>query len=80
VRHPRYVAEFNPRAGARLAADLFAAGENLALFPMRGRPIQYRNARELAAVWPYVIVYRLTVRRLKFSEFGTVLKIARDNG
>ncbi len=59
MRHPRYVAEFNPRAGARLAADLFAAGENLALFPVRGRPIQYRNARELAAVWPYVIVYRI---------------------
>ena len=59
MRHSRYVAEFNPRAGARLAADLFAAWEDLAFFPMRGRPIQYRNARELATIWPYVIVYRI---------------------
>jgi len=59
-RHTSYIAAFNPHAAARMADDLLAAANNLAMFPARGRSTQYRHTRELVAVWPYVLVYRVT--------------------
>jgi len=60
AQHTRYIATFNPRAAVRVADDLMKTADNLATFPHRGRPGSYRNTRELTAVWPYVIVYRIT--------------------
>ena len=59
AQHTRYVANFNPRAAIILAQELRTAGKNLQSFPHRGRPGLVKNTRELTAVWPYVIVYRV---------------------
>jgi toxin ParE1/3/4 len=60
TRHTRYIVDFNPRAAARMADELLAAATDLAMFPSRGRPTQHRQTRECVAVWPYVLVYRVT--------------------
>jgi len=54
-----YIAQFNPRAAARLADELFAAGDSLVSFPNRGRPVPGTALRELTVVYPYVIRYRV---------------------
>ena len=59
-RHTRYIADFNPRAAAQMADELLAAANNLAMFPSRGRPTQHRHTREFVAIWPYVLIYRVT--------------------
>ncbi len=51
-----YLAEFNPAAAARFFMRLKAAGDSLAEFSDRGRPIG-RGRRELVIVKPYVIRY-----------------------
>lgn len=53
-----YIAQFNPAAAKELATGLVAAADSVANFPERGRPIA-RGRRELLAVWPYVIRYRI---------------------
>jgi toxin ParE1/3/4 len=57
-----YIEQFNPLAAERVAQRLFAAGESLANFPERGRPIGQR--RELVVVRPYIIRYRVTTSRV----------------
>ena len=57
-----YVAEFNPWAANRLAVQLLAAADSLEHFPRRGRLGIEAGTRELVAVPPYVIVYRIALR------------------
>jgi toxin ParE1/3/4 len=54
-----YIAQFNPRAAAELAARLIAAGNSLEHFPHRGRSVRGTTMRELLTVAPYVIRYRI---------------------
>ena len=54
-----YIADDNPRAASRMAVEIIAACDRLEHFPERGRPGLRRGTRELTAVWPYVIVYRV---------------------
>jgi toxin ParE1/3/4 len=51
-----YIAEFDPKAAARIHAGLLKAGNGLCDFPNRGRPAN-RGRRELPTVPPYVIRY-----------------------
>ncbi len=54
-----YLLDFNPRAAVRLAEGLVAAGDSLAHFPDRGRPVHGTDMRELVTAFPYVIRYRV---------------------
>jgi toxin ParE1/3/4 len=54
-----YIAAENPVAASRVARELLVAGDSLATFPRRGRPSVLEGYRELVAIRPYVIVYRL---------------------
>jgi addiction module RelE/StbE family toxin len=63
-----YIAAFNPRAAARLAAQLYEAGASLAEHAERGRPVPATALRELAIVNPYIIRYRVK---------GNVVRILR---
>jgi toxin ParE1/3/4 len=54
-----YVFDFNPQAAARMAEALFVAGDSLANFPHRGRPVRGTAMRELVTVSPYIIRYRI---------------------
>lgn len=63
-----YLAAFNPRAAAEVKDGLIAAGESLAQFPHRGRPVPGTDKRELVSAYPYIIRYRVareTVRILR---------------
>ncbi len=65
-----WLAERNPAAAVRVAHALAAAADSLAALPTKGRPGQAPDTRELSAVPPYVIVYRIdqaagTVRILR---------------
>jgi plasmid stabilization system protein ParE len=53
-----YIGQFNPAAAERVALGLIAAADSLTMYPERGRPIGSRR-RELVALWPYVIRYRV---------------------
>jgi toxin ParE1/3/4 len=55
----RYIAQFNPRAAARLAEALLAAGDDLVTFPNRGRSVPGTTLRELTVIYPYIIRYRI---------------------
>lgn len=55
-----YIAAENPIAAARVARELLIAGDSLAVFPRRGRPASLPGCRELVAIRPYIIVYRVT--------------------
>jgi toxin ParE1/3/4 len=59
ARISRYIATENPIAARRVARELLLAGDSLAIFPRRGRPGSLPGIRELAAVPPYVFVYRV---------------------
>ena len=54
-----YLDSNNPRAASRLAAALLAAGDGLPLFPNRGPRVSGTNMRELVAMRPYIIRYRV---------------------
>jgi plasmid stabilization system protein ParE len=59
LRHIRaYIANDNPTAASRVAAQLVAACDRLDFLPNRGRPGRETGTRELS-VRPYVIVYRV---------------------
>lgn len=57
-----YIGQFNPTAARRVAARLEAAGDSLADLSARGRPTG--RYRELTAIWPYVLRYRLADDRV----------------
>ena len=59
TRIARHVAQDNPAAARRIARELLVAGDSLDVFPHRGRRGRSRNTRELIAVPPYVLVYRV---------------------
>ncbi len=52
ARITAYIAADNPVAAARIARARLLAGDNLTLFPRRGRPGRHPNIRELATVPP----------------------------
>ncbi len=54
-----YLDELNPRAAAEVSASLIAAGDSLANFSHRGRPVPKTDMRELVTTYPYVIRYRI---------------------
>jgi plasmid stabilization system protein ParE len=66
----RYIAPDNPIAAKRVGRELLLAGDGLATFPRRGRPGRQPGTRELAAVAPYIIVYRTAA-----SGTVTILRI-----
>ncbi|HYE48402.1 MAG TPA: type II toxin-antitoxin system RelE/ParE family toxin [Azospirillaceae bacterium] len=53
-----YIVRFHPPGAYHVVAALREAGDSLAVFPYRGRPVS-ANVRELAAVHPYIIRYRV---------------------
>ncbi len=59
MRIVEHITAENPVAAQRVARELLLAGESLLIFPRRGRVGQFPNTRELVAVFPYVLVYRL---------------------
>jgi plasmid stabilization system protein ParE len=59
ARIAAYIASENPVAAERVARELLVAGDSLAVFPRRGRPTSFPGRRELSAVRPYVVVYRI---------------------
>ena len=47
-------------AASRVAVQIVAACDRLALMPERGRIGLRPGTRELTSAWPYIIVYRIT--------------------
>jgi toxin ParE1/3/4 len=60
-----YIAKDSPKSASRMAVELVAACDRLETFPERGRPGLKRGTRELTAVWPYVIVYKVERGRIE---------------
>ncbi len=58
--HSRYIGKENPAVANRVAVQIVAACDRLEYRPERGRPGLVAGTRELVALWPYVIVYRIT--------------------
>lgn len=54
-----HIGQDNPAAASRIAVQIVAACDRLEHLPQRGRPGLVSGTRELAALWPYVIVYRI---------------------
>lgn len=54
-----YLVDFNPRAARDVSAALIKAGDSLANFPHRGRPVPKTEMRELVTTYPYIIRYRI---------------------
>lgn len=69
-RIARHIATDNPIAAARVTRELLVAGDSLAVFPRRGRPGMQDGTRELVALPPYVIVYRIVG-----TESVTILRV-----
>ena len=55
----KHISKDNPIAAARVARELLLAGDSLVLFPHRGRRGRQLGTRELVAIWPYILVYRV---------------------
>lgn len=49
----------NPVAARKVAGEIVLAGESLAVFPRRGRIGRVAGTRELVAVRPYILVYKI---------------------
>ena len=60
-----YLHALNPRAAAEVSAALVAAGESLATFSHRGRPVPQTDLRELVTAYPYIIRYQITRDRVR---------------
>ncbi|MFA6020560.1 MAG: type II toxin-antitoxin system RelE/ParE family toxin [Rhodospirillales bacterium] len=54
-----HIGQDNPQAANRIAIQIVAACDRLEYLPERGRPGLVSGTRELLALWPYVIVYRI---------------------
>ncbi len=54
-----YIGQNSPAAANRVAVQLVAACDRLEYLPERGRPGLVPGTRELVALWPYIIVYRV---------------------
>lgn len=55
-----YIGRENSTAANRVAVQIVAACDRLEYLPERGRPGLVPGTREIVALWPYVIVYRVT--------------------
>ena len=55
-----HIGQENPAAANRVAVQILAACDRLEHLPERGRPGAIPGTRELVALWPYVVVYRVT--------------------
>jgi toxin ParE1/3/4 len=60
-----YIGQFAPLAAQRFTTRLVATVESLTIQPHRGRPVG-RGARELVAVRPYLVIYRVTADAVQF--------------
>ncbi len=72
-----YIGEHNPAAATRVAVQILAACDRLEYLPERGRPGLVPGTRELAALWPYVIVYEISDGTV---EILNIWHGARDRG
>lgn len=64
-----HIGRDNPDAASRIAVQIIAACDRLEHLPERGRPGLVPGTRELTALWPYVVVYRVT------SETVEILRV-----
>lgn len=55
-----YLEQFNLGAAVGVVHYMVAAGDSLANFALRGRPVPNTELRELVTSYPYVIRYRIT--------------------
>jgi plasmid stabilization system protein ParE len=55
-----YIAQFNPFAAAKVAAEIIETAEQLADLPQRGRIVAGTSLREVMTSYPYIIRYRVT--------------------
>lgn len=53
------IGQDNPTAANRVAIQLLASCDRLEYLPEHGRPGLVPGTRELVALWPYVIIYRV---------------------
>jgi toxin ParE1/3/4 len=70
----RYIAVDNPVAARRVGREPLLAGDSLTPFPRRGRPGRHPDTRELVAMPPYIIVYRVSG-----AATVTILRIWHDS-
>ena len=56
-----HIGQENPAAANRIAVQIVAACDRLEHLPERGRPGLATGTRELVALWPYIIVYRVAL-------------------
>ena len=54
-----HIGKENLSAATRIAVQIIAACDRLEHLPERGRPGLIPETRELTAMWPYVVVYRI---------------------
>ena len=70
VRIVSYIANDNPIAARRVGRELLLAGDSLTTFPYRGRPGRQPGTRELVALPPYIVVYRISA-----DDMVTIIRI-----
>jgi plasmid stabilization system protein ParE len=56
-----HISDEKPLAAARIGRELLLAGDSLQTFPKRGRPGLHPDTRELVAVYPYILLYRVEI-------------------
>ena len=74
-----HIGQDNPAAPNRVAIQLLAACDRLEYLPERGRPGRSLDTRELVALWPYVIVYRVTSETVQILRFWHGAQSRSDN-
>ncbi len=70
ARITTHIAAENPIAARRVAQELVLAADSLTLFRRRGRKSALPGRRELVAITPYIIVYRI-----KDEDVVTILRV-----
>ena len=59
ARSISHIAIDSPVAARRVGRELVVAGDSWVIFPRRGRHGLHAGTRELVAILPYIIVYRV---------------------
>lgn len=54
-----HIADENPVAARRVSRELLLAADSLSVFPRRGRLGLLPGTREMVALSPYILVYRV---------------------
>ncbi len=54
-----YLRPLNPSAAQEVVADLIKTGDNLEMYPLRGRPVPDGRLREVISRFAYVVRYRV---------------------